>query len=292
MNFNPRPNRRKSDQTWYNKIWHKVTDINNNGQAAEDFEELVEKSDRDDEQPLTAQEKEYISAVLEFGGLEAEDVAVPRSDIIYVQGVDDFDQILDTFKESRHSRLPVCAQNMDFVTGFITLKDMLPFVEQKSAFTIKKVVRSCPFVPGTMPLNDVLQIMRKERVQMAMVVDEYGGLEGLLTLKDILKKLVGSITDEHEQIETGSMIKEIGVDRYALDPRVRIEELVKKFRVLDDSWLEADFDTVGGLAMHLAGKVPAVGEEFTLPKKRGMLKVTSADGRRVRLLELAIIKKR
>ena len=222
------------------------------------LQDLIE-SREDAELPLTNEERELIEAVLRFSSITADDACVPRSDIVHLSKTDTFEEVVGTFKESGYSRLPVCAKDLDEVVGFVTLKDLFQYVAGEEEFTLKNVMRPCTFVPESFAISAVLDEMRNHAVQMAVVVDEYGGTTGLITVKDIMEELVGDLDDENEQ-EVVKGVIELIEGRYALDARVEIEDLEDGLR---QSWC-----------------VPEEGATFNL-ESGCRLVVTQADGRRV-----------
>jgi CBS domain containing-hemolysin-like protein len=248
----------------------------------EEIQDLMENRE-EPEKPLSEQEKEFIGAVLKFEQLNADDVCVPRSDIICLQVNHTLAEIINIFKTSNHSRLPVCGRNLDDILGFITIKDILPFVEKPNTFNIEKAMRKCSFVPDTMNINKVLQQMRTSKVQMAIVLDEYGGTAGLVTLKDILEELVGDLEDEHEENE--NLLTQLNDTSYRLDPRMPVDDLEEELQVKFKEDEYSDFDTIGGLVLQMAGRVPQQNETFDMDNGY-VVKVISSDGRRIHLLEL------
>lgn len=240
--------------------------------------------------PLSDQEKELITNALQFKNVDADEVSVPRSEITYLKEDDTFEHILKVFQETRYSRLPVVGKDLDDVIGFITLKDIIPFIGKESDFKMINILRSATFVPDTMSISQVLQLMKKSRIQMLMVADEYGGTAGLLSLKDILEELVGEVEDEHEAHEI-PLYKSIGINRYWIDAKLSIEDAQKKLNIhiplqKDDDIEDLPYETMGGLVLHLAGKVPAEGERLAIGKHAAI--ITKSDGRRVFELELTM----
>jgi magnesium and cobalt transporter len=241
----------------------------------------------DDGEPLTDEERALVAAALRFDEIEAESICVPRSDIVTVDRSDDFKAVLKVFMNCNHSRLPVIDGNKDDVLGFVTIKDILPFIEKQDEFALEKALHMTTFVPEGMDIAMVLGLMKKNHVQMAVVVDEYGGTTGIITLKDIVEELVGEVHDEHETPEP-VMIMPMGGGVYKVDPKLEIALLEKRLDVNLTPDLEEDdrdFDTVGGLVFHLAGKVPVKGDSFTL-EGGSTLTVTDVDNRRVLMTEL------
>jgi CBS domain containing-hemolysin-like protein len=262
--------------------------LRDNGRLPDEIHDLIDSREESDI-PLTEEEKHLIVASLKFSSVSVDSVSVPRADIVTVGATMKFDEVIEVFKKSGHSRLPIIRNNMDDVIGFITLKDIVRFIGTEAEFDLRKVARPCTFVPDTQSIAHVLQEMRRAKVQMAVVLDEYGGTAGLITLKDILEHLVGDIEDENEQDEPTLFIPLPG-GKYQLDPRMPIDELEERLKL---SFLMADeeedeerpYETVGGLVLSLARHVPDVGESFTLPNGC-TFKVLEADARRILKLEL------
>lgn len=255
-----------------------------------DLIELVSAREEHSDKPLSVEEKALVAAALEFSHQTADSASIPRADIVAVSADATFDDIIRIFAERQHSRLPVIRENLDDIIGFITLKDMIRHVHSKKRFSLEKSLRPCTFVPDNLSAPKVLEIMRKEKVQMAIVVDEYGGTAGLVTLKDIIEVLIGEMEDEHETA-TPEMLTEISADKIIIDPRLPLEDLEEhlntEFLLVDSNGftVERDFETVGGLIFALARRVPEVGETFATGNGY-TLTVTEGDGRRLQKIEL------
>ncbi len=253
-----------------------------NNEVVEEIHNLIDA--HDDNDPLTKNERDLISAVLKFDDIEANTVAISRSDITHLKKSSSFEKILTTFQKTRHTRLPVIHENLDNVVGFITLKDIMMFVGKEKEFKIKNILRPVTFVPDTMSLPHILQLMKKNKVQMVLTIDEYGGTAGLISLKDILEQLVGSMEDEHEEEEF--MLFPLTNGHFRIDPRMPITRFSQHvgYNVQTNGY-ETDFETVGGFVLALAGRVPHKNESFQL-KNNYVLTVTNTDGRRILSLEL------
>lgn len=247
----------------------------------EDLKSLIEGRD-DAEVPLSHDEKELIEAVLRFSSIDADDACVPRSDIVHLSKNDDFDTVVSVFKESGYSRLPVCGKDLDEMVGFVTLKDVFQEMSSTdSAFDLKEVMRPCTFVPESIAIPSVLDAMRANAVQMAIVVDEYGGTTGLITVKDIMEELVGDLEDENEQDQDAAEdIVELADGRFEFDARVELEGLDDSIRLSLAVPESSECETVGGFVLDLAGRVPEEGAIFELASG-GKLVVVKADGRRI-----------
>lgn len=229
---------------------------------------------------LSDDERELIVSALRFGNRTAEDVCVPRGDIVYLSVDETLSEVLEKFKASDFSRMPVCGENLDEVLGFVTIKDVVKRLgKNEDDFDLSKVMRPCTFVPETLAIPAVLSEMRANRVQMVVMVDEYGGTAGLITLKDLLEELVGDIEDENEQ-HVPIMLVRLASGRVRIDPRLPVNELESDMKDLLGTDDEGDYDTVGGFALSLAGRVPEKGEKIELPTGHTLL-VSDADPRRV-----------
>lgn len=257
----------------------------------EELMELVNAREDMDKPPLSPEEKALVAAALEFSTRTAEAVSIPRADMVTLSKDDSYQEVIAVFSDCQHSRLPVIRDDLDNVIGFITLKDVIRFVGKEDSFSLKKNLRPCTFVPDNLSITKVLEAMRHDRVQLAIVVDEYGGTAGLITLKDIIEVLVGEMEDEHETASP-QMLTPVGERKYHLDPRLPIEtleeELNIKFALLNNSGneLERDFETAGGLVLTLARKVPEKGERFSSGNGY-IFTVLETDGRRLQKLEVS-----
>ncbi len=257
-----------------------------NRHVGERVHEILDRR-ADDDRPLTAEEQTLMAAAVEFHDVEADDLAIPRNEIVALNHDDPYRSVMRAFIASGHSRLPVCGRDLDELLGFVTLKDVVAFTEKEKEFALNHILRPITYVPDSMPIFRVLQQMRRARVQMAIVVDEYGGTSGLITLKDILEKLVGSLDDENDRADP-VMIFPVSPGRYKLDPRLDIDELAARLRVdfgFDEG--ERPYDTVGGYILSLLGRVPENGEQVKLPGGHTLV-VKEADGRRLQVLELIL----
>lgn len=261
------------------------------GERDEELLELVNAREDAQKPPLTPEEKALLTASLEFSNRTAEAVSVPRADMITVPVDAKFGDIIGIFADCQHSRLPVVGEDLDDVTGFITLKDLVKYVGNEKEFNLRRNIRPCTFVPDNLSVFKVLEAMRRDRVQMAIVVDEYGGTAGLVTLKDIIEVLVGEMEDEHET-STPQMFTPVGDNTYRVDPRLPIETLEETLGTTfnpdedNDNTADRDFETVGGLVLALARKMPEKDEAFTTGNGYTFT-VTETDGRRIRQLELS-----
>ncbi len=223
-----------------------------------------------------------IEGVFQVADMQARDIMIPRSQMVVVERESTLDEMLPAIIESGHSRFPVIDDNRDEVIGVLLAKDILRYFpdEERADFNLRDILRSAVFVPESKRLNTLLQDFRTSRNHMAIVVDEFGGTAGLITIEDVLEQIVGDIDDEHDA-EDETPIREHGAGRYTVDALTPIEEFNVHFGT---DYSDDDFDTIGGLVVNRIGHVPAVGETVTID--RFWFKVLDADSRRIRELQV------
>ncbi len=254
----------------------------------ESIEEILENGSGQDK-PLDAGEKAILKNVLEFKALLVEDVMIPRADIFSIPEDIEFDELQRKLADKTYTRIPVYKNNVDEILGFIHIKDIGRVFFKKEALHIEKILRKCLFVPPSMKVSNLLIRMQQSRVHIAMVIDEYGGTEGLVTLEDIVEQIVGNIEDEHDEDERNTLCRKISDDIFETSSRMRIEEFITKSGIdITVKDAEAQFDTIGGLVTYLLGRIPVKGEIITF-NDNIELEVTDADARAVRRL---VVKKK
>ncbi|MDP3414997.1 hemolysin family protein [Falsiroseomonas sp.] len=235
---------------------------------------------------LDSNERALLGNVLRLRDKAAYDVMVPRADIVAMPEDLTLDQAISMIQREGHSRFPVYRENLDDIVGMVHIKDVFASVGRDPAsFSLKAILRRPLFVVPTIPVMDMLLQMRAARIHMALVVDEYGGIDGLVTIEDLVETIVGDISDEHDEVAPVTIL-----DRpdgtVELDARTTVEAFEQKFgAVLTEEERSADIDTVGGLIFTLAGRVPARGELVSHPS--GLeFRVLDADPRRIRRLRV------
>ena len=234
---------------------------------------------------LSPVEMQMLRNLLHFGERTVGEVAVPRGDIIAVPSSIGFDDLVAAFVDAEHSRLPVYEESLDKVIGMVHIKDVLALKASSAPrpTDLAGLLRAPLFVPESMGLIDLLARMRAERVHLAIVVDEFGGTEGLVTIEDIVEEIVGEIEDEHDEEPVGMLIPlEDGV--WDADARAELEDVAQTIDARLAA-VEEDVDTLGGLAFVLAGHVPQQGEIVEHPSG-WRLEITDSDTRRVNRLRL------
>jgi putative hemolysin len=242
-------------------------------------DEEEEGADEPDSEEHT-EEFELISSVLEFTDAIVREVMVPRTDMITVPATADSEQALDVIVATGRSRIPVTGGSLDDVLGVLHARDLLRFHDTGlPPVTVQHLMRPAHFIPETKRVSDLLRELQREKVQLAIVVDEFGGTAGLATIEDLLEEIVGEISDEYDSDEGLIVAVEGG---YLVDARLSVEDLSALVGVpLPDE----DWDSVGGLMMGLAGRVPREGEQFDVEGLR--LTAERVQGRRVSRVRVA-----
>ncbi|MGF1561843.1 MAG: hemolysin family protein [Geminicoccaceae bacterium] len=260
------------------------------GTLREALEELIEEHDEPDE-PFSEQERALLLNALSFGELEVYDVMVPRTDITAVPVECPLPEIVQTMADAGHTRLVVYRDTLDDVVGIVHIKDLLRFWGDGEQFALEKLVRPVLPVPGSMRVVDLLLEMRDTRIHMAIVVDEYGGTDGLVTIEDLVEEIVGEIQDEHDKI-LPPQIRDLGDGRLEADARVHIEDLEERLGIdLIDEERRDDVQTIGGLIFTLLDRVPTRGEIVPHDDAGVAFEVLEADPRRIKRVRLQVTAK-
>jgi CBS domain containing-hemolysin-like protein len=253
---------------------------------------------------LSAQERGMLRRILRFGKLTVEDVMVPRADIIAVEDNVPIDDLMRVFRQAEHSRLPVFHETLDDPRGIIHIRDLMSWITaeaetaQANGLDLGKVdlkrtvgsmdiMRELLYVPGSMSVLDLLLKMQTTRLHLALVVDEYGGTDGLVSIEDLVEEVVGDIADEHD-VEEEPMFRTDPRLGLIADARLPIEELEQQLALeLVSEELEEEIDTLGGLVFSIAGRIPARGELVKHPS--GVeFEVLDADPRRIKKLRIHV----
>ena len=229
-------------------------------------------------------EKNLIKNILNLSEKSVENVMVPRAEIISIEKKKTIKEILSVIKNKSHSRMPVYDQNLDNVLGFLHIKDVIRNINSKN-FTINDILREVLYVAPKSPILELLKRMRSSRIHMGLVVDEFGGVDGLVTIEDLVEEIVGEIEDEHDAEDDEIKIKRINDRTIIVDASYKIIELEDLFQLKIEEAKEEEIDTVGGLVSYVANKVPNIKEVFVFNNKL-KFKILEADERRVITLEI------
>ncbi|MDR0406837.1 MAG: CBS domain-containing protein [Holosporales bacterium] len=247
------------------------------------LEELIETEEPSDTS-LNPHEKQLFLNVLNFGDLTAADVMTPRAEIVSISETSSFEEALQTVSAVKRTLFPVYRETLDDVTGVMRAKDLLPYCKSQETFSVKAILRPVPFIAPNMGLLELLVQMRASGDPMVMVVDEFGGVDGLATLKDVISELVGNIQEENSPHHPTLTRRSDGL--YVADARLAIIECEKglgiplRVPLEEDSTEFPEVDTLGGLATALAGHIPQRGECLEHPSGV-VFEVLEADSRRI-----------
>ncbi len=245
--------------------------------TAEELRLIVERGGQ--QGILEAEEEQMINAVIELGDRRLHEVMVPRIDIVSLAADATFEQAIDTIVEEGHSRVPVYQESIDEIVGILYAKDLLPYLKTAAEPrpAIRSILRAPVFAPESMSIDDLLHDFQRKKVHIAIVLDEYGGTAGLVSIEDLLEEIVGEIQDEYDEEE--EMIVRLSDDEIRIDGRVAVDELAELFGTSLELEDEDEYDTIGGLVFHRIGRVPVPGDQVEVDGLR--LTVESTDGRRV-----------
>ncbi|MEE9445519.1 MAG: transporter associated domain-containing protein [Cocleimonas sp.] len=222
-----------------------------------------------------------IEGVMQVDNLQVRDVMIPRANIRFIHLDDSYHKILEIVLDAGHSRYPVFDEDRDDVEGILLVKDLLKFAGKEDQFDLDDIIRVPSFVPESQNLNTLLSQFRNSRNHMAIVVDEFSGTSGLITIEDVLEQIVGDIDDEHDDVDDKKNILKQSDGRYTVKASTEVEEFNTYF---NSSMMLDKQDTVGGLVSQKAGKIPPQGEEINLSPF--VFKVLRSDGRKIQLLEV------
>ena len=257
-----------------------------NGESLrETIDEMIEELPADGPHPLSAQERVLIGNILKVHDRTAADVMVPRVDIVALDVETSFHEVVKLMVEQGHSRVPVYRETLDNVIGFVHAKDLLGPAAERREIKLPLILRKVLFVAPSVPILDLLVQMRQARTHIAMVADEFGGIDGLVTIEDLIEEIVGEIEDEHDVADEPRLAERADGTLIA-DARTPIEALEEHQGVrLRPSGEQEEVDTLGGLVSSLAGRVPKRGEVIAHPS--GIeFEVLDADPRKIKRLRV------
>jgi len=257
----------------------------------ESLEEVIEESERQSA-ALSQEERIMLANLLKFGELRVDDVKVPRGDIVGVDEKTHLKDLIVIFREAQHSRLPVYRETLDDPSGLVHVKDVLSLMELHADGSVSipdvpvaKIKREIIFVPPSMPARDLLVKMQTTHIHLALVIDEYGGTDGLVSIEDLVEQIVGDIGDEHD-VDEAPHLRELGGGAFEVDARMDLEDF-KARSGIDFTPTESseEIETLGGLVVSLVGRVPQRGEIIHYHSGYEF-EILEADPRRIKLLRL------
>ncbi|MBV9248486.1 MAG: HlyC/CorC family transporter [Acetobacteraceae bacterium] len=268
------------------KLRHLILRQQHEHSLRESIAELVQEAAEAQQLPgeapeLDRHERLLIANVLRLRETTAADVMVPRADIIAMRADVTLAQAIEQFRTEGHSRMPVYREQLDDIVGMVHLKDVFAYVGRPEAFSLEAIVRRPLLVAPQIPVLDLLLQMRQARMHLALVIDEYGGVDGLVTIEDLVETITGDIADEHDE-QAAPMLIERADGSVDMDARLPVDDFEQRMgQVLSEEERDADIHTLGGLVFMLAGRVPTKGEVISHPG--GLeFRILDADPRRIR----------
>ena len=249
--------------------------------STEELDMLVDVSYN--EGVLNETEAEMLHNMFKFSDLMAKQVMIPRTDMVCIPNDISYEELNKVALENQYTRYPVYEENIDKILGFIHVKDLYSLAMTKENYSIDKLIRPLMLVPETMTLDNLIIEFKKIHCQIAVVIDEFGGTSGLITLEDVLEEIIGDVQDEFDE-DAEADIKEIGENTYIANAMMRIDELVKFFDMKESLFEEDDVDTIGGLVVKLLGRIANIGDSVSF---NGLtFTVTEIDGARITKLQI------
>ncbi|MBR4971142.1 MAG: DUF21 domain-containing protein [Paludibacteraceae bacterium] len=246
--------------------------------AIEDISDSLNLSDAESD------EKEILRGVMNFGKINVDEIMRPRVDVVDVDYRSDFAEVLEIVCESEYSRLPVYDDSIDDVKGILYVKDFFRHTDKGKDFNWRTLIREAYFVPENKKVDDLLKEFQQKHTHMAIVVDEFGGTSGIVTMEDIIEVIVGDICDEHDEEEIQINALEDG--SFVLDGKLLLTDFYRLDRVKKDDFddLEGDVDTLAGLILEIMGYIPSIGE--VIEYNNYIFEILSADGRRIKEVKM------
>ena len=262
------------------------SNIFKNGSLKENIETVLDTVKKDDEN-ISKQERLMLLNILKIDQIRSMDIMIPRADIGAVEVNDSFEKVLEVFIKESHSRVPVYEKNLDNIIGMIHIKDLVKYQSNENFEQgfLRKIIRDVVEIPPSMPVLDLLMKMQLTRLHMGIVIDEYGGTDGLVTIEDVIEEITGEIEDEHDEQNMPTLIK-TSPNSFKASARAKIEDFqnLSKINLLNVHDNE-DVDTLGGLVIATAGRVPQRGE--IIKHESGLIfEIIDADPRKIKLLKI------
>ena len=253
----------------------------------EAIEDLIEEQEIEDDK-LDDGTKKIFSNVIDIRNKCIEDIMVPRADIVAIPETVSFDELMNTISKSKHSRIPTFSENLDKITGMVHIRDFLSSIKDIERKEIKKknvkeISRKILFSSPSMKILDLLLKMRSEKIHMAVVVDEFGGTDGLVTIEDLVEEIVGEIEDEHDMVQR-LFFKKLTRNSFEVSARMLIEDFEKKIKKKFVTKDAEKIDTLGGLVFSISERVPERGEVIEYFDNNVEFKVIEADTRKIKKL--------
>lgn len=237
---------------------------------------------------VDAEDRKIMKSITRFGEINAREIMSPRVDLTAIDNSLPFSTVQKIIVDSGYSRIPVYNETPDTITGILYIKDLLPFLSEGDTFNWESLVRPPFFIPENKPINDLMQEFQEKKIHMAVVVDEYGGTSGIITLEDIIEEIVGEINDEFDVEAENTFFSRIDDQNYVFEGKTTINDMCRVLgiddRIFDDA--KGESESLAGLILELAGKMPATGETYSLGEFS--FRVELADKRRIKKIKINI----
>lgn len=268
--------------TWSTNLVSKIFGVGEQEEEIVTEEEIKMMVNQGEEKgSIEENEKELINNVFEFNDIIASEIMTYRTDIYAIEINEDIYGILDEIDEYKYSRIPVYEETIDDIKGILFLKDILKLVSTRKEFKIADIMRDAYFVPESKPIDEIFEELQANKMQMAIVVDEYGGTAGLLTMEDILEELVGNIFDEYDDVEVE--YKRLDDNTYLIDGSVSLYEMKK---ILDIELPEGDYETLSGYLIEKLGRLPEENEHPVIEDEHLTYKIEEYEDRRIKWVKV------
>ena len=259
----------------------KIVQNKNHVLSVDDLEQALELTDKEE----IREEESMLQGIIRFGDEIAREVMTSRQDIISLDVSSSFSDVLRCIVDNNYSRIPVCQGSLDKITGVLYIKDLLPHIDKPSGFRWQSLVRSAYFVPETKKIDDLLREFQQNKVHIAIVVDEFGGTSGLITLEDILEEIVGEINDEYDEEEM--QYSKLTYNTYVFEGKTQLKDFCRLLKLNDDIFDDVDdADTIAGLLLEIKGDFPGIHE--VLSYKNLTFEVLKKEQRRISRVKVIV----
>ena len=275
---------KKENLNIISKLIKKINFLGNNQSLRDSIKDVIDEKSNEESQniDLSSKEKSILSNILSINKLKADDVMIPRASIVAISQVSSFQNIIDTIDKESHSRMPVFRKDLDDVLGMIHIKDIIKFSgSNHNDFNIKKIMREVLFVPPTMPVMNLLLKMQATKLHMALVIDEHGGTDGLITIEDVIEEIVGEIEDEHDKDDDFNF-KKIDSNTFEAKADMTLDDFNHESNL---SIVEENVDTLGGYIFSKINRVPYAGEVIKVDNTY-QFEIIEADPRKIKKIRI------
>jgi len=275
---------KKENLNIISKLIKKINFLGNNQSLRDSIKDVIDEKSNEESQniDLSSKEKSILSNILSINKLKADDVMIPRASIVAISQDSSFQNIINTIDKESHSRMPVFRKDLDDVLGMIHIKDIIKFSgSNHNDFNIKKIMREVLFVPPTMPVMNLLLKMQATKLHMALVIDEHGGTDGLITIEDVIEEIVGEIEDEHDKDDDFNF-KKIDSNTFEAKADMTLDDFNHESNL---SIVEENVDTLGGYIFSKINRVPYAGEVIKVDNTY-QFEIIEADPRKIKKIRI------